>query len=34
MNFVFKYHIAGKFGGQNVWRNYSFQAFGGKKFGE
>ena len=25
------YCIAGKFGGQNVWRIYSFQAFGGKK---
>ena len=25
------YRIAGKFGGQNVWRIYSFQAFGGKK---
>ena len=28
---VFIYRIAGKFGGQNVWRIYSFQAFGGKK---
>ena len=28
------YRIAGKFGGQNVWRIYSFQAFGRKKFGE
>ena len=25
------YCLAGKFGGQNVWRTYSFQAFGGKK---
>ena len=25
------YRIAGKFGGQNVWRIYSFQAFGEKK---
>ena len=25
------YRIAGKFGGQNVWRIYSFQAFGRKK---
>ena len=24
------YHIAGKFGGENVWRTYSFQAFGRK----
>ena len=31
---AFKYRIAGKFGGENVWRIYSFQAFGGKKFGE
>ena len=29
-----KYHIAGKFGGENVWWIYSFQALGGKKFGE
>ena len=28
------YSIAGKFGGQNVWRIYYFQAFGGKKFDE
>ena len=30
----FCYRIAGKFGGQNVWRIYYFQTFGGKKFGE
>ena len=24
------YHIAGKFGRENVWQIYSFQAFGGK----
>ena len=24
------YHIAGKFGGENVWQIYSFQAFGEK----
>ena len=28
------YRIAGKFGGENVWQIYSFQAFGEKKFGE
>ena len=28
------YRIAGKFGGENVWRIYSFQAFGRKKFGQ
>ena len=28
------YRIAGKFGGENVWRTYSFQTFGGKKFSE
>ena len=28
------YHIAAKFGGENVWKIYSFQAFGEKKFGE
>ena len=31
---LFKYRIAGKFGGENVWQIYSFQVFGGKKFGE
>ena len=28
---VHSYRIAGKFGGQNVWRIYYFQTFGGKK---
>ena len=28
------YHIAGKFGGEKVWRIDSFQAFGERKFGE
>ena len=27
---VVKYHIVGKFGGENAWRIYSFQAFGRK----
>ena len=27
------YHIAGKFGGKNIWQIYSFQVFGRKKFG-
>ena len=34
MTVVWIYRIVGKFGGENVWRIYSFQAFGGKKFGE
>ena len=29
-----EYRIAGKFGGENAWRIYSFQVFGGKKFGK
>ena len=33
-NILVEYHIAGKFGGENVWWIHSFQAFGGKKFGE
>ena len=28
------YHIAGKFGGGEVWQIDSFQAFGERKFGE
>ena len=28
------YHIAGKFGREDIWWNYLFQAFGGKKFGK
>jgi len=28
------YHIAGKFGGDKVYRFHLFQAFGEKKFGE
>ena len=28
------YRIAKKFGGENVWQIYSFQAFGGEKIGE
>ena len=32
--FYFLHRIAGKFGGENVWRIYSFQAFDGKKFGK
>ena len=24
------YRVVGKFGGENVWRIYSFEAFGGK----
>jgi len=31
---LLEYHIAGKFGGDEVWRIYSFQAFGKKKFGK
>ena len=30
---IFMVSIAGKFGGENVWRIF-FQVFGGKKFGE
>ena len=30
----YKYHIVEKFGGENVWRTYSFQTVGRKKFGE
>ena len=29
-NCVINYHIAGKFGGDNVWRIYFFRAFGKK----
>ena len=29
-----RYCIAGKFGGEKVWRIDSFQAFGERKFGE
>ena len=32
--YIATYRIAGKFNGENVWQIYSFQAFGGKKFGE
>ena len=31
---IITYHIAGKFGGEKVWRIDSFQAFGERKFGE
>ena len=32
--YMHTYCIAGKFSGENVWQIYSFQAFGGKKFGK
>ena len=33
-NFTCTYRIAGKFGGEKVWRIASFRAFGERKFGE
>ena len=32
LNENYMYHIAQKFGRENVWRICSFQAFGGKNF--
>ena len=31
---IIKYRIAGKFGGDNVWRKWMDKDFGEKKFGE